>query len=313
MSHADEQQSAILKALADETRLRLTRLLWREELNVQELCEILDLAQPRVSRHLATLRAAGIVRDQREGTRVYYRVAGLEDELQHIRDYLQRIAAQPHPDIERMDAVLRQRSRLSLDFADQAAPEWDQIGLQLHSSTAALFALAHLAPRGLTLADLGCGTGLLLPVLAAFADCVYAIDQSAEMLEHARRRCQEGGIDNVHFIETELEDLPQALPEPCDCMLLHFVLHQVARPGLMLNQLREALSPGGRLVIVDRTAHEDESSRTKFGSLWLGFERDRIEQWLDEAGFAGVLWQRLSPPETGVAAGPVFVVAAVSG
>jgi ArsR family transcriptional regulator len=66
--------SRLFKALGDETRLRMVALLSHGELCVCHLEEALRLSQPKVSRHLATLRAAGVVEDRREGSWVYYRL-----------------------------------------------------------------------------------------------------------------------------------------------------------------------------------------------------------------------------------------------
>jgi ArsR family transcriptional regulator len=66
--------SRLFKALGDETRLRIVALLSHGELCVCHLEEALRLSQPKVSRHLATLRAAGVVEDRRDGTWVYYRL-----------------------------------------------------------------------------------------------------------------------------------------------------------------------------------------------------------------------------------------------
>ena len=62
-------------ALADPTRLRSLLLLTAEgELCVCELTHALDESQPKISRHLATLREAGIVSDRREGLWIHYRI-----------------------------------------------------------------------------------------------------------------------------------------------------------------------------------------------------------------------------------------------
>jgi ArsR family transcriptional regulator len=66
--------SRLFKALGDETRLRIVALLSHGELCVCHLEQALGLSQPKVSRHLATLRAAGIVEDRRAGSWVYYRL-----------------------------------------------------------------------------------------------------------------------------------------------------------------------------------------------------------------------------------------------
>lgn len=65
----------LFKALADPTRLRSVVLLEREgELCVCELTHALGVAQPKISRHLAVLRAAGLVLDRRQGQWIYYRI-----------------------------------------------------------------------------------------------------------------------------------------------------------------------------------------------------------------------------------------------
>ncbi len=55
------------RLLADTTRLRLLLLLEQEELSVAELAGLTQLAQPRVSTHLAKLKESGLVIDRREG------------------------------------------------------------------------------------------------------------------------------------------------------------------------------------------------------------------------------------------------------
>lgn len=63
------------QALSDPTRLRIMVLLTAEkELCVCELTHALDLSQPMISRHLANLREAGLVRDRRAGKWIYYRL-----------------------------------------------------------------------------------------------------------------------------------------------------------------------------------------------------------------------------------------------
>ncbi|WP_439887023.1 metalloregulator ArsR/SmtB family transcription factor [Pseudomonas sp. MBLB4123] len=66
---------ALFKCLADDTRARLMLLIAGEqELCVCELTWALAESQPKVSRHLAQLRAAGLLADRRQGQWVYYRL-----------------------------------------------------------------------------------------------------------------------------------------------------------------------------------------------------------------------------------------------
>jgi ArsR family transcriptional regulator len=73
-----KQTARFFKALADETRLRILALLVQGELCVCDLMAALDLPQSTVSRHLATLRNAGLVDDRRQGIWMYYRLAPQE-------------------------------------------------------------------------------------------------------------------------------------------------------------------------------------------------------------------------------------------
>jgi ubiquinone/menaquinone biosynthesis C-methylase UbiE len=289
----DEEHSHILKAIADETRLRLIRLLHREELNVQEICDILQMPQPRISRHLSTLKQIQLVDDRRDGTRAYYSLCRLDGHLQPFQAYIKTICTTDHPDLIRLTVTLSRRAQISREFASDMAEHWDEISADLHSPLASMFSLAALTPRGLTVADLGSGTGIMLPLLSRFASKVYSVDHSQEMLDKARLRCEQLEINNVEYIRSDLTELQGKLKDN-DALLLHFVLHQVASPTSLLKDLKHSLKKGGRLVIVDQIKHDDESVRRKYGSLWLGFNEEQLEQWLTEAGFSEINWMKLS-------------------
>jgi ArsR family transcriptional regulator len=62
------------QALGDKTRLRLLNLMGDQELCVCYFVEILGQPQPKISRHLAYLRSAGIVAARREGKWMHYRI-----------------------------------------------------------------------------------------------------------------------------------------------------------------------------------------------------------------------------------------------
>ena len=64
--------ASLFGAFADETRLRILNLLCVRELCVCDLCEVLGEIQPKVSRHLAILREAGLVRVRRQGKWKFY-------------------------------------------------------------------------------------------------------------------------------------------------------------------------------------------------------------------------------------------------
>lgn len=65
---------SLFKALADRTRLRLINLIGDDEVCVCFFVEVLKTSQPKISRHLAYLRRAGLVTARREGKWIHYRV-----------------------------------------------------------------------------------------------------------------------------------------------------------------------------------------------------------------------------------------------
>jgi ArsR family transcriptional regulator len=75
------------QALGDQTRLRILALLSTGEVCVCDIHESLDLPQPKVSRHLAYLRRAGLVDARKDGLWVHYRLAPLPDPVSRtVRD-----------------------------------------------------------------------------------------------------------------------------------------------------------------------------------------------------------------------------------
>lgn len=84
----------LFSALADHTRLRLLNLMGNDEVCVCFLVEALGLSQPKISRHLAYLRCAGIVTARREGKWMHYRLKlptnpHAATVLETVRGYLQ--------------------------------------------------------------------------------------------------------------------------------------------------------------------------------------------------------------------------------
>ena len=76
---ANIDKELFFRALADRTRLRLLNLMGTDEVCVCFFVEILKTNQPKISRHLAYLRRAGIVDARREGQWMHYRIVEPED------------------------------------------------------------------------------------------------------------------------------------------------------------------------------------------------------------------------------------------
>ncbi len=98
----------LFKALADRTRLRLISLIGDSEVCVCFLVDILKTSQPKISRHLAYLRRAGIVAARREGKWMHYRLTEPPDE--HAAHILREVRASltEHPEFQRDREKLEQ-------------------------------------------------------------------------------------------------------------------------------------------------------------------------------------------------------------
>lgn len=79
-----ERLMEFFKVLSDETRLRAMMLLNNSKLCVCEICEILEISQPKLSRHLAKLRDMGFVIDERQGQWIFYELNLDDDAMKNI-------------------------------------------------------------------------------------------------------------------------------------------------------------------------------------------------------------------------------------
>ncbi len=277
-----------LTALADATRARLLLLLERQELTVGELCQVLQLPQSTVSRHLKTLGDEGWLSWRADGSSRLYRATPLDAATrrlwQVVREQVTDTAAARH-DAHRLEGVLAQRRSASEEFFASAAGRWDALREELFGRGADLHALLGLLDDEWAVGDLGCGTGQLSEALAPFVRRVVAVDSSRQMRAAARRRLQ--GVENVELRAGSLERLPID-DGALDAAVLSLVLHHLPDPCAALAEARRVLRRGGRLLVVDMMPHEREEYRAEMGHSWLGFSEERLAAWLGEAGFERV-------------------------
>ena len=114
----------IFQALADGTRLRILGLLLSGEVCVCNLHESLAEPQPKISRHLAYLRRAGLVATRREGLWVHYRLADATDPV--LATILQAVThALGHVDAVRRDARVLEKTTGCVMPAPASHPSFD--------------------------------------------------------------------------------------------------------------------------------------------------------------------------------------------
>ena len=288
----------IFKALGDGTRLRVLRVLRTGSFNVNELVSILEIGQSRVSRHLKILLDAGLVSARREGQWVFYTLTGLwsggangaSQPGRFLRILSRELdSANDAVDSERdqlaVQRCLEERRRRAGTFFRDVADDWDSHRDRIQGPSEHLDQLVHSLEGTVgTVVDLGTGTGVLLERLCARAKQVIGIDAASEMLEVAREKTTRSGIGNVDLRLGTFEHLP-LLDGEADVMVANMVLHHVANPPDAIREVHRGLRRGGRFLLADFVAHEEESYREHLGDLWLGFEPHDVERWLDEGEF----------------------------
>lgn len=244
MQDSTEQVIAVLRALADPTRLRLVALCARGECAVSELARVLGLSQPRVSQHLKQLGEAGLVQRFRDGHFVYYRAP-----LGGGGDAMRRAALRLLPgDEPQFDRDFRKLSELR---AEQGAREQVRQHGDERLLHRALIDLTVSTPLG-DLLDVGCGRGSLLKLLASRSRRVVGVDIDPNARQFARTELLLAGIGNCSLRQGDMYALPFA-DAGFDTVILDDVLRTAERPTAALTEAARMLRPGGRLILLERT------------------------------------------------------------
>ncbi len=279
-----------LKAAAEPTRLRILMLCAHGDLSVTDLTQILGQSQPRVSRHLKLLAEAGLLDRFREGTFAFFRLAesGAVAELaRSLVDLIPDADATVGLDLERLEAVKRQRAEMAAGYFRDNASHWDDIRTLHIADSAVEQAILDLLPPGEIgdLLDLGTGSGRMLILLGERVRRAVGIDLSREMLSVARANIERAGLQrHCQVRQGDLYQLP--LPgESFDVALVHHVLHHLEDPAAAIAEAARVLRPGGRLIVADFAPHDVENLRSEHAHRWLGFPDDIFARWLQRAGF----------------------------
>lgn len=295
------------KTLSDNNRLRILNLLSQEELSVQEIVEIIGGAQSGISRHLSVLKAAGFIKDRKEGTWSYYTlepsVQGLKQELlKHLAEEFS-LDEVYQEDVKTLETVINGRKEIARTFFDKTAGVYDDLASRYEDERIRILSLLRLVPGGLNIIDLGCGTGQFLPYLASLDANIAAVDASEAMLRQAKERMK--GYPKIRFFASDVLDVP--LPDEwADVCSVNMVLHHFPKPAELFSAVSRLVKKSGRLIVTDFHSHDDEAMRERLGDLWLGFDPNKVIQWMNENGFENPLLEKV---ESGGKA--VFILSAL--
>jgi len=303
MATTSHQAVEVLRAAAEPTRLRILWLLAREELAVLELGRILGQSQPRVSRHLKLLAAAGLVERFPDGAWVFYRLAAAGPIRALVDQALALVSSDDGAlaaDAERLGAVGAERASQAAAYFAVNAEQWDEIRSLYTAESAVETAILAAAGEGphRRMVDLGTGAGRMLTLLGANARSAVGLDLSRQMLNIARGHVAQAGLSACELRHGDILGTDLADGE-ADLVVVHQVLHYLVDPAAAVIEAARLVAPGGRLLIVDFAPHAHEFLRSEHRHRRLGFSDEEMERWLAAAGLGRSEVMTLPPLASG--------------
>ena len=279
-----------LKAISDPTRLRLMALLHQEELSVNELQQIMELSQSRISTHLGQLQETGFLVSRKDGKRSIYQInrSASTEVKDCIRIALQGAVenAEHKDDLSNLNRVVKNRDDTAQVFFNQVAGRFDrQYGPGRSWQAFGQFLLRVIPP--LDIADLGSGEGLLGELLARNARKVICVDNSKRIVNFGQRKAKKNKLNNLEFRHGDIET-PPLQKNSVDVALLSQALHHARNPENALSATHKILRPGGKIIIIDLLEHNFAQAKSLYGDHWMGFPKNTLHNWLEKAGFKNV-------------------------
>ena len=280
-----DHSAQLLRLLAEPTRLRLLLLLGEEALSVAEITSVTQLTQSRISTHLARLREAGLVYDERAGAGARYRVepSHWPSDFAPLWQLLsERVDDdQIARDRERAAEIVRRRSRVG-GWAESVAGRMERQYSPGRTWEAISRSIIECVSFGRVL-DVGSGDGVLAELLCEHAAQFTCLDLSPGVIEAARQRLADRA--NVDFQVGDMHALPFADGVFDSVFMLH-ALSYSADPASAVAEAARVITPGGRLVVATIAEHEHAATVAAYDHVNLGFQPPQIAAWLSEAGLS---------------------------
>ena len=277
----------VFKLLADETRLRLLLLLKDHELTVAELSSTLQLAQPRVSTHLAKLKEHRFVLGRKDGVSTYYRINNAVVNKQFKSLWKTLIVEGKHDsiviqDAHRLKLVLAERAK-NKNWVDTVAGDMERQYSPGRSWEATTRALSYLLELGDVL-DIGSGDGVLAELLYQRAKTYTCVDSSELVINAAKKRLSHA--HNIAYKTADMHDLQ--LVQKFDTVFLLHVLTYSKQPDQAIKQAAQQLKRGGKLLISTLNKHPHTEIVNDFGHINNGFSPSELKQMAENADLINI-------------------------
>ena len=279
--------ASVFKLLADETRLRLLLLLKEHELTVAELSSTLQLAQPRVSTHLAKLKEQRFVLGRKDGVSTYYRLNSnvITQQYDSIWNTLINEGQNDSlvkQDVTRLKLVLSERAK-NKNWVDSVAGDMERQYSPGRSWEATTRALSYLLDLGDVL-DIGSGDGVLAELLHKRASHFTCIDSSKTVIKAAKKRLSHA--NNISYFVSDMHKL--RLDKKFDTVFLLHVLTYSNNVELAITQASAQLKTGGKLLISTLNKHSHTEIVKDFGHINNGFTPKELMLIAKDAGLINI-------------------------
>lgn len=175
----------------------------------------------------------------------------------------------------------------SLQYFDSIAPNWNVIRSEYFEERLKYKILSMTNIKYKIVGDLGCGTGFVSLAVANEASIVFSIDNSINMLKELSASASKKDYKNIYPIKSSLDNLA-IFDESLNVVFINMALHHIKNAKKAIAEMYRVLKKEGIVVISDVREHNGEWAKEEMFDEWLGFSKEQMTNWLEDAGFKNI-------------------------
>ncbi|BAQ12783.1 hypothetical protein CBB2_0673 [Clostridium botulinum] len=175
----------------------------------------------------------------------------------------------------------------SLQYFDSIAPDWNVIRSEYFEERLKYKILSITNIKDKIVGDLGCGTGFVSLAVANEASIVFSIDNSINMLKELSASASKKDYKNIYPIKSSLDNLA-IFDESLNVVFINMALHHIKNAQKAIAEMYRVLKKDGVVVISDVREHNGEWAKEEMFDEWLGFSKEQMTNWLEDAGFKNI-------------------------